>query len=70
MVNWHPRCNTALSDFEVKHDDINGSLWHSAPPAQIDFWPGVGEAFSLLVAIRTAARSSLHQINELQNAAA
>ena len=32
MVNWCPRCNTALSDLEVKHDDINGSLWHIKYP--------------------------------------
>ncbi len=32
MVNWCPRCNTALSDLEVKHDDINGSLWHIRYP--------------------------------------
>jgi valyl-tRNA synthetase len=32
MVNWCPRCNTALSDLEVKHEDINGSLWHIRYP--------------------------------------
>ena len=32
MVNWCPRCNTALSDLEVKHDDVNGSLWHIRYP--------------------------------------
>ncbi len=28
MVNWCPRCHTALSDLEVKHEDIQGHLWH------------------------------------------
>ena len=32
MVNWCPRCNTALSDLEVKHDEINGSLWNIRYP--------------------------------------
>jgi valyl-tRNA synthetase len=32
MVNWCPRCNTALSDLEVKHEDTNGSLWHIRYP--------------------------------------
>ncbi|HYL74465.1 MAG TPA: valine--tRNA ligase [Bryobacteraceae bacterium] len=32
MVNWCPRCNTVLSDLEVKHDDTNGSLWHIRYP--------------------------------------
>ncbi len=32
MVNWCPRCNTALSDLEVKHEDISGSLWHVRYP--------------------------------------
>ena len=32
MVNWCPRCSTSLSDLEVKHDDVNGSLWHIRYP--------------------------------------
>ncbi|BDC48529.1 valine--tRNA ligase [Bryobacterales bacterium F-183] len=28
MVNWCPRCSTALSDLESVHEDTNGSLWH------------------------------------------
>jgi len=32
MVNWCPRCNTALSDLEVKHEDVNGNLWHIRYP--------------------------------------
>ncbi len=32
MVNWCPRCSTALSDLEVKHDDVQGNLWHIRYP--------------------------------------
>ncbi len=32
MVNWCPRCSTALSDLEVKHDDTQGHLWHIRYP--------------------------------------
>jgi valyl-tRNA synthetase len=32
MVNWCPRCSTALSDLEVKHEDTQGSLWHICYP--------------------------------------
>jgi len=27
IVNWCPRCHTALSDLEVEHEDSAGSLW-------------------------------------------
>ncbi|MBZ2183871.1 MAG: valine--tRNA ligase [Bryobacter sp.] len=32
MVNWCPRCGTALSDLEVKHEDSEGNLWHIRYP--------------------------------------
>ena len=32
MVNWCPRCATALSDLETKHEDTQGSLWHIRYP--------------------------------------
>src|SRR5579871_2259906 len=32
MVNWCPSCRTALSDLEVKHEDVQGSLWHIRYP--------------------------------------
>ena len=32
MVNWCPRCLTALSDLEVEHKDVEGSLWYFRYP--------------------------------------
>ncbi|MFA5308400.1 MAG: valine--tRNA ligase [Dehalococcoidales bacterium] len=28
IINWCPRCGTALSDLEVDHRDLNGHLWY------------------------------------------
>ncbi|MDL2281423.1 valine--tRNA ligase [Selenomonadales bacterium OttesenSCG-928-I06] len=28
IINWCPRCNTALSDIEVEHEDTQGHLYH------------------------------------------
>jgi valyl-tRNA synthetase len=32
MINWCPRCETALSDLEVDHKDAQGNLWHIRYP--------------------------------------
>ena len=32
IINWCPRCATALSDIEVEHEDIPGHLWHVRYP--------------------------------------
>jgi valyl-tRNA synthetase len=32
MVNWCPRCHTALSDLETVHEDTPGNLWHIRYP--------------------------------------
>jgi valyl-tRNA synthetase len=32
MVNWCPRCHTAISDLEVTHADQQGHLWHIRYP--------------------------------------
>ncbi|MCC6589849.1 MAG: valine--tRNA ligase [Bryobacterales bacterium] len=32
MVNWCPRCDTALSDLEVDRDETAGNLWHIRYP--------------------------------------
>ena len=36
MVNWCPRCHTALSDLETQHSDVQGSLWHIRYPVTAD----------------------------------
>ncbi|MFC1909771.1 valine--tRNA ligase [Chloroflexota bacterium] len=28
IINWCPRCSTALSDLEVEHKDVQGHLWY------------------------------------------
>jgi valyl-tRNA synthetase len=32
MINWCPRCLTALSDLEVVHEESQGNLWHIRYP--------------------------------------
>ena len=39
MVNWCPRCHTALSDLEVEYQDEEGGLWYIAYPLE----DGTGE---------------------------
>jgi len=34
LINWCPRCHTALSDLEVEHEDKHGNLWHLRYPVQ------------------------------------
>jgi valyl-tRNA synthetase len=34
MVNWCPRCQTAISDIEVEFRERNGSLWHIDYPVE------------------------------------
>ncbi len=34
LINWCPRCHTALSDLEVEHEDKKGNLWHLRYPVQ------------------------------------
>ena len=43
LINWCPRCHTALSDIEVEHEDQKGSLWHIR-------YPVVGSDTCLVVA--------------------
>lgn len=32
LINWCPRCHTALSDIEVEHEEGKGHLWHLRYP--------------------------------------
>src|SRR5271165_4627066 len=43
MVNWCPRCQTALSDLETIHEETAGFLWHIR-------YPVVGSSVELVVA--------------------
>ncbi|MGE5807863.1 MAG: valine--tRNA ligase [Nitrospirota bacterium] len=36
LINWCPRCHTALSDIEVEHEDEKGKLYHVAYPLSQD----------------------------------
>ncbi|MFN0117277.1 MAG: valine--tRNA ligase [Elusimicrobiota bacterium] len=36
LVNWCPRCSTALADIEVEHQDKKGHLWHIRYPLNLD----------------------------------
>ncbi len=43
IVNWCPRCRTALSDLEVRHEETDGMLW-------LIRYPGVGGGEGVVVA--------------------
>jgi valyl-tRNA synthetase len=47
MVNWCPRCHTALSDLEVAHTDVNGHLWHIRYPVN-----GIADLFVTVATTR------------------
>ncbi len=32
IINWCPRCSTALSDIEVEHEDVDSHLWYFRYP--------------------------------------
>ena len=32
IINWCPKCNTAISDIEVEHEESDGHLWHIKYP--------------------------------------
>lgn len=34
IINWCPRCHTAISDIEVEHEDSDGHLWHIKYPIE------------------------------------
>ena len=36
LINWCPRCQTALSDIEVEHNEVPGKMYHLAYPLADD----------------------------------
>jgi valyl-tRNA synthetase len=42
IVNWCPRCETAISDLEVKHEEVAGKLWEIRYPV-VGTTPGTNE---------------------------
>src|SRR5512145_2785929 len=36
LINWCPRCKTALADIEVMHEESDGTLWHIRYPLADD----------------------------------
>jgi valyl-tRNA synthetase len=36
LINWCPRCETALSDIEVEHEEVRGKMYHIAYPLADD----------------------------------
>jgi len=39
LINWCPRCKTALADIEVVHEESDGNLWHIRYPFADDSAP-------------------------------
>lgn len=52
LINWCPRCHTALSDIEVEHEDQKGHLWHIR-------YPVVGEPGRFVVVATTRPETML-----------
>jgi valyl-tRNA synthetase len=52
LINWCPRCHTALSDIEVEHEDHKGQLWHIR-------YPVVGEPGKFVVVATTRPETML-----------
>ncbi|NOZ29139.1 MAG: valine--tRNA ligase [Chloroflexi bacterium] len=40
LVNWCPRCESAISDLEVEHEEEDGYLWYVRYPLISDEWEG------------------------------
>jgi valyl-tRNA synthetase len=52
LINWCPRCHTALSDIEVEHEEQKGHFWHLR-------YPVVGEPGRFLVVATTRPETML-----------
>ncbi len=52
LINWCPRCHTALSDIEVEHEEKKGHLWHIR-------YPVIGQPGRFLVVATTRPETML-----------
>jgi valyl-tRNA synthetase len=52
IINWCPRCGTALSDLEVEHQDVQGHLWYVK-------YPVVGEKSKFITVATTRPETIL-----------
>jgi valyl-tRNA synthetase len=50
MTNWCPRCQTAVSDLEVEHEETQGNLWHIVYPVAAGDSNETGSDLKLVVA--------------------
>ncbi|MCD6363731.1 MAG: valine--tRNA ligase [Synergistetes bacterium] len=55
IINWCPRCGTALSDIEVEHQEVNGKLWYVR-------YPIVGEEGNYIVVATTRPETILGDV--------
>ncbi len=55
IINWCPRCGTALSDIEVEHREVSGNLWYVR-------YPIVGEEESYVVVATTRPETILGDV--------
>ena len=59
IINWCPRCHTAISEIEVEYEDEQGELVHIEYPF-VD-GPGPNGAKGITVATTRAARRQMHR---------
>jgi valyl-tRNA synthetase len=68
IVNWCPRCHTAVSDLEVKHQDQNSHWWYmrypladerAIPNSQLPIPNAISEASSYVVVATTRPETML-----------
>ena len=56
LINWCPRCRTALSDLEVEHEEQQGSLWYIRYPlvdgTDADGKPHTGDEYMTVATTR------------------
>jgi valyl-tRNA synthetase len=47
LINWCPGCQSALSDLEVDHEEVQGSLWHVRYPVVNEAGRDTGEFIAI-----------------------